>query len=278
MIFNLVSGGGKPKITYTGTHTTEDYTADGKAYTLYKLTGSGTLSVKGRAKGVDIWLCGGGANGTTGNTNNDATRCLGGAGAYCAQLNDTKLKGDYVVTIGAAQGATSFGSLLSVAAVSGKSGGTGGGGAGGYSYIDGNDLIRVAYANQGTGDGMSKIPFGDATAFQPHCAGGGAGGFYTPNNTAGGNHYTGGAGGTNGGSGAVSVYTSSSSIDGGAGGNKGGGRGGSATVNTSATSGGSASYYGSGGGGGGYDGSSYGADYGSGGAGYQGIVYVRVPA
>ena len=278
MIFNLVSGGGKPKITYTGAYTTEAYTADGKAYTLYKLTGSGTLSVKGRAKGVGVWLCGGGANGTTGNTNNDATRCLGGAGAYCAQLNDAKLKGDYIVTIGAAQGATSFGSLLSVAAVSGKSGGTGGGGAGGYSYIDGNDITRVAYANQGTGDGLSKIPFGDAATFQPHCAGGGAGGFYTPNNTAGGNHYTGGAGGTNGGSGAVSVYTSSSSIDGGAGGNKGGGRGGSATVNTSATSGGSASYYGSGGGGGGYDGSSYGADYGSGGAGYQGVVYLRVPA
>ena len=278
MILNLVSGGGKPKITYSGTHTTEDYTADGKAYTLYKLTGSGTLSVKGRAKGVGVWLCGGGANGTTGNTNNDTTRCLGGAGAYCAQLDSATLKGDYVVTIGAAQGATSFGSLLSVAAVSGKFGGTGGGGAGGYSYIDGTELKRVANNNQGAGDGLSKIPFSDDTTFQPHCAGGGAGGYYTPNNTAGGNHYTGGAGGTNGGSGAVSVYTSSSSIDGGAGGNKGGGRGGSATVNTSATSGGSASYYGSGGGGGGYDGSSYGADYGSGGAGYQGIVYVRVPA
>lgn len=277
MIFNLVCGGGKPKITYTGAHTAEPYTADGKAYTLYKLTGSGTLSVKGRAKGVDIWLCGGGANGTGGNEGYDNTRCRGGAGAYCAGQDGVTLKGDYVVAIGAAQGATSFGTLLTAAAVSGPSGGTGGGGAGGYSRIEGTELVRYSYSNQGAGDGLSKVPFGDAATFQPHCAGGGAGGYYTPNNTAGGNHYTGGAGGTNGGSGAASAYTSSSSISGGAGGNRGGGRGGNAQVNTSASSGGGATFYGSGGGGGGYDGSSYTVHYGSGGAGYQGIVYVRVP-
>lgn len=286
MIFNLVSGGGKPKITYTGTYTTEDYTADGKTYTLYKLTGSGTLSVKGRAKGVGVWLCGGGANGVSGanwDTVNPgpyasasalAPHSYGGAGAYCAQLDNASLKGDYVVTVGAAQGASSFGSLLSVTAVSGSSGGTGGGKCTGYG-------------SYGTGDGLAKYPFGD-TSLECHCAGGGAGGAYFrgEGNTFG-STFKGGTGGTNGGGGGSSTEGGGNGgtngpMTGGSGGVKGGGTGGGSTDNLyqgSVTSGTSATFYGSGGGGGGSMLSFYNSDAssGSGGAGYQGIVYLRVP-
>ena len=66
MIFNMACGGGKPRITYTGAYTAQSYTADGKPYTLYTLTGSGTLTVRGRARHAGVWLCGGGANGMTG--------------------------------------------------------------------------------------------------------------------------------------------------------------------------------------------------------------------
>lgn len=261
MIFNLEAGGGKATITYTGTHTTEPYTADGKAYTLYKITGSGTLNVKGKAKGVDIWLCGGGANGDS----------SGGAGAYCSQLDNADLKGDYAITIGAAGGATTFGSLLSVAAVSGKNGGTGGG--------SGDYWSRTG----GTGDGKNKYPFGDTTNFDPHCAGGGGGSgqYYTGNyDEYNDNSRQGGKGGTNGGSGgraSTGVYSWNNA----AGGNKGGGTGGAKRSGSAAT------FYGSGGGGGGCDGDRYSYvegigfrnnKYYSDGAGYQGIVYVCVPA
>lgn len=256
MIFNLMDnagGGGKATVTYTGTHTTEGYTLGGKTYTLYKITGSGTLSVKGRAKGASIWLCGGGANGG---------EPEGGAGAYCAEQDGVTLKGDYVVTIGAAQGATSFGTLLTTTAASGCNGGTGGGEYG------------------GTGDGKSKYPFIDTSAFDPHCAGGGSGGGEICQGMESDyNYYVWSIpvykGGTNGGD----SSKSGSSSSGGAGGNRGGGKGGYKASGSSAT------FYGSGGGGGGVY---YKADYGSiegyqniycsGGSGYQGIVYVIIPA
>lgn len=262
MIFNLTAGSGKAKIAYSGTHTTESYTADGKAYTLYKITGSGTLSVKGKAKGVSVWLCGGGANGDS----------SGGAGAYCAQLDSTDLKGNYAITVGAAGGATTFGSLLSVTAVSGKNGGTGGG-SGDYWSSAG-----------GTGDGTTKYPFGDTTHFDAHCAGGGGGsGVYYTGTYEEYNDQTrqGGKGGTNGGAGGRASTNTVYSWSDAAGGNKGGGTGGAKKSGSAAT------FYGSGGGGGGCDGDIYGYvegigfphnKYYSGGAGYQGIVYLRVPA
>ena len=67
MLLSLAAcGGGKPRITYTGAYTAQSYTADGKPFTLYTLTGSGTLTVRGRARHAGVWLCGGGANGMTG--------------------------------------------------------------------------------------------------------------------------------------------------------------------------------------------------------------------
>lgn len=246
MIFNLEGGGGKATITYTGRHTTQTITSGGVSYTLYTITGSGTLTVEGSQKNADVWLCGGGAIGVTGYGGS------GGAGAYCAQANNQKLKGTYTIAVGSAQGKTSFGDLLSVNAVSGKSGGTGGG----YNVNGGT----------GTGDGVSKYPFGDTVNFAPHCAGGGGGGY------SGSAEYTkhkGGQGGTNGGNG-TQYNSSSDSVAGGSGGNRGGGAGGhgsdSSRIGTSAT------FYGSGGGGAGEA-----AQY-SAGAGYQGVVYIRIPA
>ena len=285
MIFNMACGGGKPRITYTGAYTTQSYTADGKPYTLYTLTGSGTLTVRGRARHAGVWLCGGGANGRTGGSegNRPADFGKGGAGAYCAQLNDVKLKGDYVVTIGAAQGATSFGSLLSVSAVSGISGGSGGGASSYYA------AVYPQTGAPGTGDGQSKYPFGDTTHFDPHCAGGGGGGmYYRGSGNTFGSTEQGGAGGTNGGSGGGTVSGGGNgnelgSMAGGSGGNKGGGKGGAASDSSlygqSYTyNGASATFYGSGGGGGGSHVNAYvEASPGYGGAGYQGVVYLRVP-
>lgn len=253
MIFNrMIGGGGKATITYSGTHTTESYTLSGQAYTLYKITGSGTLTVKGKAKGVKVWLCGGGANGEKAGD--------GGAGAYCAQLDSSDLKGNYAVTVGAAQGATSFGSLLSVTAVSSQDGGTGGGG--------------TASGSPGKGDGVAKYPFGD-TSLYCHCAGGGAGkGEVITGKESDYNYYvnsiSGYDGGSNGGDG--STYSNNC-----AGGTRGGGNGGNEAAGSAAT------FYGSGGGGGGCDhytiyvDPGYANRYYNGGAGYQGIVYLLIP-
>lgn len=253
MIINLAeTGGGKPKISYTGTHITSNITTGGVAYTMYTITGSGTLTVKGKAKNARVWLCGGGANGEKAGD--------GGAGAYCAQLDSADLKGDYAVTVGAAQGATSFGSLLSVTAVSSRDGGTGGGGTASYS--------------PGKGDGVAKYPFGD-TSLYCHCAGGGAGkGEVITGKESDYNYYVssiyGYDGGSNGGNG--STYSGDC-----AGGTRGGGNGGNEAAGSAAT------FYGSGGGGGGCDHYSimvdpgYANRYYDGGSGYQGIVYLLIP-
>lgn len=265
MIFNLTAGGGKTTITYSGTHTTESYTANGKTYTLYKITGSGTLTVKGRAKGVDIWLCGGGANGSAGSS--------GGAGAYCAQYNAQTLSGSYTFAVGAATGASSVtrnsATIYTANGATGKNGGTGGGAG--------------RRGGAGTGDGQSKYPFADTTLFNCHCAGGGGGGYGT-NGSGTSSRCDGGSGGTNGGNGngtgayiSPTIYNEEES-SGGSGGNYGGGRGGNASwKDSTGYGGGSATFYGSGGGGGGY-GQHYQTTAASGGAGYQGVVYIRVPA
>lgn len=259
MIFNYGRSGGGAKFEYTGDYTTEDYTGtDGTKYKLYTLTSTGTATVK--AKSADIWLCGGGSNGLTGSA--------GGAGAYCASAYSQPLDGEYLVTIGAGNGgATSFASLVSANGVANsKSGGSGGGGmdiSSGYRYSAG-----------GSGDGIAKYPFGDSAYFKCPCAGGGGGYIYVSEDSGNRAHgIAAGAGGTNGSNG----KNGNSGTDG-AGGVYGGGNGGGR-----GTSGSSATFYGSGGGGGGYEGEEWLGDLttlktGTGGAGYQGVVYVRIPA
>lgn len=232
-------------ITYTGAHT--DYgmvtMSDGARYRLLAFTASGTLSIE-QPVNCEVCVVGGGANGAR----------AGGAGAYLKNQTVLAYSGGEVI-IGAAKGASSIADV-SVNAVSGKNGGTGGGG-----FDDGNG---------GTGDGLSKYPFGDATytlwASKPHCAGGGGGCIFRTDEDGDKLFYEGGDGGTNGGNGNKSIYninvggSSQGTLS--YGGTYGGGRGGDTKVK-----GFNATYYGSAGGGG---------TRGSG-SGYQGIVYMRIP-
>ena len=241
----------KAEFAYSGAYTLKQITSGGVTYDLYTLTGSGTLTVTGTAKNVDIWACGGGAT---------YSHYSGGAGAYCAQVDAQSLRGDYVVSIGSSGGNTSVGSLVTANGATTANGGTGGGGG----NIDG-------LYNAPTGDGKTKYPFGDTTNFQCHCAGGGGGGVnYSSDSQTW--QYNGGAGGSNGGNGATSTEGIG---DAGAGGSYGGGQGGS----RHSKNGKAATFYGSGGGG--YGAGSMGANgpnTGTAGAGYQGVVYIRVPA
>ena len=251
-------------ITYTGAHT--DYgmvtMSDGARYRLLAFTASGTLSIE-QPVNCEVCVVGGGANGNNFN---------GGAGAYLKNQSVSAYSGGSVV-VGAGQGISSIGGV-SVAAVSGRNGGTGGGAG------------STTYNSPGTGDGLSKYPFGD-TGFslwsgKPHCAGGGAGGDHGYGYDADDEQYKvcydGGNGGTNGssgGKGARRDYVIGPGGDSGSGGTYGGGQGGHDGDASTPGSGGNATYYGSGGGG-----------YGGGnslmgdaivGSGYQGIVYVRIP-
>lgn len=238
-------------ITYTGAHT--DYgmvtMSDGARYRLLAFTSSGTLSIEQPVK-CEVCVVGGGANGLSG-ASGGVNTCAGGAGAYMKNQVIEAFDGGEVI-VGAAQGASSIGGV-SVNAVSGKSGGTGGGGA----YIN----------SGGTGDGLSKYPFGDLNyelwSGKPHCAGGGGGGYDNDGQHGGGR---GGSNGTNG-----DGFVSGTPYQG-AGGLYGGGNGGPSQWNLD-HSGVSGSYYGSAGGGGGR----YNNSKGNGGSGYQGIVYMRIP-
>ena len=238
-------------ITYTGTYT--DYgmvtMSDGARYRLLAFTASGTLSIE-QPVNCEVCVVGGGANGLSG-ASGGVNTCAGGAGSYMKNQVIEAFDGGEVV-VGAAQGASSIGGV-SVNAVSGKSGGTGGGGA----YIN----------SGGTGDGLSKYPFGDLNyelwSGKPHCAGGGGGGYDNDG------QFGGGRGGSNGSNG--DSFVSGTPYQG-AGGLYGGGNGGPSQWNAD-HSGVSASYYGSGAGGGGR----YNNSMGNGGFGYQGIVYIRIP-
>lgn len=234
-------------ITYTGTYT--DYgvvTMTDGDYRLLAMTGSGALTI---AKPVNCEVCvvGGGSNSAS----------TGGAGAYLTNQSLTAFAGSAVV-VGAANGASSIGDVA-VTALSAKSknGGSGGGAYGAYSG-----------GAAGTGDGLSKYPFGDTAyslwAGKPHCGGGGGTGSYEADSDTGGYAcYNGGAGGSNGGNGGKRTvnYLTIKTYWGGAGGAYGGGRGvGKGSAGSSAT------YYGGGAGGGS---SKF--------SGYQGIVYLRIP-
>ena len=235
-------------INYTGAH--QDYGVvqmnDGD-YRLLAFTSSGTLSIE-QPVNCEVCVVGGGANGA------NAGGGTGGAGGYLKNQSVSAYNGGSVV-VGARQGISSIADV-SVNAVSGQNGGTGGGG-----YDNGNG---------GTGDGLSKYPFGDATytlwASKPHCAGGGGGVARYKQGDRSYDYYTGGNGGTNGGNGNKSTYWGSSgptySGTPGTGGTYGGGLGGASNRDGS-----NATYYGSAGGG----------SAATQGSGYQGIVYMRIP-
>lgn len=230
-------------------------------YRLLAITSSGNL-VPAQPVNIEVCVVGGGANGNGYN---------GGAGAYLKNQVIKAFNGGPVV-VGAAQGASSIGGV-SVAAVSGKNGGTGAG----CGYRD--------YNSPGSGDGISKYPFGDINyslwSGKPHCGAGGAGGEgqYTTEDdgTSIKILYNGGNGGTNGSNGFVGTreYDGYGGAAKGQGGAYGGGQGGFDGDATAPGSGANATYYGSGGGG--YGGGNYLMGDATVGSGYQGIVYVRIP-
>lgn len=257
MILNMsFSGGGATvdKISYTGGRLKTSITSNGKNYTLYTFVTSGTLTIKGELKNTDIWLCGGGANGSSNG--------YGGGGGYCAELDaQTLLSGNYNITVGGVAEASSFDELLSANGANGQNGGTGGG--------------AIKYSNAGTGDGISKYPFGDTLNFKCHCAGGAAGGADYTNYYGDSYYWHGGNGGTNGSNGGAS---NSNNVRGGTGGDYGGGNGGNGS--SSGMNGYDGTYYGAGGGGAGQSGGGEGQytwDSGNYGKGYQGVVYLRIP-
>ena len=243
-------------ITYTGAYT--DYgmvtMSDGARYRLLAFTASGTLSIE-QPVNCEVCVVGGGANGAKATSSGGA----GGAGAYLKNQSVSAYNGGPVV-VGAVQGVSSI-TDVSVNAVSGRNGGTGAGGK-----------------TAGTGDGISKYPFGDTGyslwAGKPHCAGGGAGGgsYYSSDDTWGSFAY--GDGGSNGSNGSAQTYQDTGNAPGGSGGLYGGGNGGKAMAGQH--NGANATYYGSGGGGGSYE-HYYSASIGSVGVGYQGIIYIRIP-
>lgn len=247
-------------ITYTGAHT--DYgmvtMSDGAQYRLLAFTGSGTLSIE-QPVNCEVCVVGGGANGSQAGGSGGGN---GGAGAYLKNQSVSAYNGGSVV-VGAGRGVSSIADVSVNAVGFVKNGGTGAGGT-----------------TAGTGDGISKYPFGDTGyslwAGKPHCAGGGQGVFEA---LLDGDYYTGfngGNGGTNGSNGYPRGSSQVSNPSGGVGGSYGGGDGGDHT--TENNEGRKATYYGSGGGGGRcFQKADGGLLISVGGSGYQGIVYMRIP-
>lgn len=259
-------------ITYTGTMTDQIVLMSNVAYRLLTLTSSGTLTLNKSRKG-DVWMVSGGAFGAK----------YGGGGGYTKQVSAITLTGSMAAVVGAGgnwdgksfPGSSEF--LGYATATQEESSPRGGSGGGGYRGGAG-----------GSGDGISKYPFGDAAGAKlkssgaivsgtdkPHCGGGGGGGVGDNESDV---FYTGGAGGTNGGNGGT-ITNDSSSDGGGAGGDYGGGAGGTGVNDNAFIHGKAATFYGSGGGGGGYWNNSKGTRYlsGNSGNGYQGIIYIRIP-
>lgn len=252
--------------TYTGNVIETEKTIDGIEYVVLTVTSSGRFTVS-RPINVDIWMCGGGGNGSP--SKKGSYSGGGGSGAKVYETSYLVNDGyDWSITVGAATGNTqSFifyangGDTASGAVgASGGSGGGGGGTPGAWSNVDA--------ADGGRGDGKTKIPsaFGISNI---HCGGGGGGGGSYSSYS--GSTVRGGDGGSNGENGESSSTTANNGRGGS--GSDGGGNGGNAAKGgMSVSAGGNARYYGSGGGGGG--GGGFEKDQ-SGGSGYQGVVYIR---
>ena len=232
--------------TYTGTCAESEATIDGVTYTVLTITSSGTLTVN-RAIDVDVWLCGGGANGKMYHTSSIASYAGGGGGGGYANSGTLSIKASLAITVPSAGGIASCGGINANPGSSGASGaanrGTDGGSGGGEGGSNSSS------GGIGKGAGTSTIPtqFGST---QAHCAGG-AGGSYLRSFRYGGN------GGSNGSDGDGQTRTAAN-------GRKGGAVGGG-NENSSAT------FYGGGGGGANCtsDESAFA------GSGYQGVVYIR---
>ena len=279
--------------SYTGTYTVSEVTGtDGVLYNLYTLTGSGTLTLM---DDVQYWMCGGGAGGFYSGNKGDGQYIRdasffkaggGGGGGYFA--TGTLNSGKFVVTIGAGGGSSSRGSTTTITendtavatstgglAGSTYQGGNGASGGGGGAYFSGTfsqiNSGSTYSGSSGTSGGLSTYPFGIESLYA-HCPGGGGGSHLNAAQTN--NLKTGGSGGSNGVRG--SVRNSNGGARGGGNGTKFSASAAASTI-TEATSG---SFYGAGGGGAGfryYSSTSYWYSA-PGKAGYQGVMYLLIPA
>lgn len=247
-------------ISYSGNYVDQVVQMQSGGYRLLTLTGSGSLTLSETME-ADVWICGGGAHGRSKSGTYSAYG--GGSGGYSLEQDNISIK-NLTATIGAEAGYSGLTGDISLQtavvdnATSSGIGGSGGSGGGG----------AASYYNGGTGDGVSKIPFGDNYFPYPFCGGGGGG---SAHDTFGGN------GGDNGNDGGKGGATGQEGLGGHYGGN-GGARGNGAL----SISGGSAIGYGSGGGGQGYyNNSQVSGDtsnhYTGAGSGYQGVCFIRIP-
>lgn len=242
---------------------------EGRQYRLLEIRQSGTLTFDASqlTRGIlaDVCICNGGQGGGRQSSNH------GGQGGMLINVYGVRLQ-NLTVVIGAGgtgkTGVSGEGALGGITSIK-RSGdanaisaplGLGSGGGNGA-----NESMSYAISTRFYGDGYGKRPFGDPAYFGIHSGGGGGGGYY---GIATNQHRKGGQGGTNGGDGS---YVSTGGFYGGPAGDASAGAGGGG-----ASAGANAAYYGGGGGGGGVDGED--SLYGNGGNGYQGVVWVRIPA
>lgn len=269
---------------YTGAYTVSTVIVDGVECDLYTLTSSGTLKLN---DGAQFWMCGGGGSG---GYSGEAAEAIesggGGGGGYVA--TDELSSGEYVIIIGAAQGATVLGlpgatdteELCLFNAGSGLDGGnyySGNGGSGGGSGRGYERETEDFYGgSRGNGDGVSTIPFG-ISSLEKHCAGGGGGALHITDmdveTTI--SFDCGGDGGSNGSDAPSGSFNSQGGEYGGGGGNTES----SLWCSSDDLKGGDAFFYGGGGGGAGlyFDSAYYEVLTGEGGSGYQGVCYILCP-
>lgn len=275
---------------FDGTYTVSRVNIDGTPHDLYTLTTGGQLYLGRNAR---YWMTGGGAGGSTGAhyAHSNYTSGNGGGGGYVKSGNLGGGKHTVLIGVGGtSDNAGTESAIVSDAEAISAAGGSpfGGGGSGGGGAVSAVNLNDAGYAQApGTGGGVSTYPFG-LTNLMAHSAGGGSGsaGYRATSNSTSPRLYNKGAsGGSNGSDGSrgeesYSEYTSSiGSTAGGAGGSYGGGKGGSIDHrNHVGSDGEAATYYGSGGGGSGVYYYRYASYKGTGGAGYQGVVYIAIPA
>lgn len=263
-----------PQVSFTGTHTISDITISGAAYKLYTLTGSGTLSVGGN--GIRYWMCGGGAGGGTGIIS-DATSFGGRGGGGGYSTGGTLITGEYVVQIASGGQADADGADTicgNVTAKGGHANGNGGSGGGAQvcaGYHASASTTQTWVEAAGTGAGVSTYPFG-ISGLYPHCAGGASASAFSKLRSSATSYRIYGCNGGSNGENGSNKATEHTPTDAPSGGIKGGGNG------AISGNGGNGTFYGAGAGGGYAYRSANNKSTGTGGAGYQGVVYVLVPA
>lgn len=254
-------------VGYTGTYSESAVEIDGAPHTLYTLTSSGTLTIEG--DGALFWMCGGGAGGSRCRRSSEDGDRGGGGGGGGYTATGVLSAGEHVVVIGAGGvihkngNETSLGEVRALGGYCsgnddkygyGWTGGNGGSGGGG-------GCMAYYGSSGGVGAGVSTYPFG-VVSLKAHSAGGAGGTAYVYYQYA-----YGGNGGTNGGNGGPGQAQHVDGTETAIGGEYGGG-------NASISYPTNAKFYG----GGGAGASIANSGGGSATVGYQGVVYIAIPA